>query len=403
MERNTITKELILFTSNNFPTGGPGATYVNLFCKGIKDNEGNIKVYLFKGHVYKGDEKIKSRSNVTDYGVKYTSLGFANRPENKILKITEDFLSIIRTFALMLTFFFKRKKIAILVYSNGLPFNIPIYFFSKLFRIKLISFVPEFLESNDVINLNNFQKIMHYSFLMNYNYLNKLSDKLIVFSTFLENEYIKKGYKKENIIIQPNLTEIEDWFVPGKKVEYTIGYAGTPSKKDGIIDLLDAVKILKDKNIIVSVLVVGDSINKESLIPYFQKKCEDSAINGQVTFTGLVSQEHVKDYLNSCQILAITRPNTTQTRAGFPTKLGEYMACKKVVLATKFGDVEKYFTNRKDIILAECDNPISIAENISWILSNSQNVGTIAENGFKKANEILNYRIGVKKIIGALN
>ncbi len=403
IERNNMIKEFILFTSNNFPTGGPGATYVNLFCKGVKENAGKITVYLFKGHIYKDHKKNKNRKNITDYGVQYTNLGFANRSQNKILKIIEDSLSILRTFGLMFMIFFKRKRVIILVYSNGLPFNIPVYFLSKLFRIEIVSFVPEFIETEEIKKMNLFQKLMSYSFVINYNFLNKLSNKLIVFSSFLYSEFIEKGFDKRNIIIQPNLTEMSGWYNADKKVQFTIGYAGTPSKKDGIIDLIYAVKLLKERGKIINVLIVGDEINNESLIPYFQQKCKDFNIIDQIIFTGLVSQKQVKDYLNSCQILAITRPNTKQTQAGFQTKLGEYMACKKVVLATKFGDIEQYFTDKKNIILAECDNPISIAENILWILNNHEKSEIIAENGYKKANEILDYKTGVKKIMEYLN
>ncbi|HEY9363921.1 MAG TPA: glycosyltransferase, partial [Chitinophagaceae bacterium] len=198
------------------------------------------------------------------------------------------------------------------------------------------------------------------------------------------------------------LTDLSGWY-SHQKAEYTIGYAGTPSIKDGIIDLLYAVKLLKEKGFFIKTLIVGDSISNTSLVPYFQKKCEEFDIIQEVTFTGLVSQEKVKEYLNRCQILAITRPDTKQTKAGFPTKLGEYMACKKVVLATKFGDIENYFNDKSEIVLAEPGNPSSIAENILWILNNSEKSMTIARNGFEKANVVLDYNMGVKKIMDFLN
>lgn len=402
MERDKVKKEYILFTSCDFPTGGPGATYVNLFCKGVEENDGKISVYLFKGDTYKTDKNHKSRKNYTTYGVKYSHLGFINRSQNNISKLFEDMLSILRTFGLMTRLIFKRKKIIIFVYSNGLLFNAPVYFFSKLFRIEIISFVPEYLENEELKSLSFIQKLISYSFLINYNFLNKISDKLIVFSDFLRKEYLDKNYKDKDIIVQPNLTELNGWYIP-QKIQYTIGYAGTPSKKDGVIDLIYAVKILKEKGCLINVIIVGDSNNKESLIPYFQKKCEELDIAQQITFKGLVPQEKVKDYLNRCQILSVTRPDTKQTKAGFPTKLGEYMACKKIVLATKFGDIERYFTDRINIILAEPGNPVSIAENILWILNNTEKSTIIAQNGFEKANELLNYNTGVKKIMNFLN
>jgi len=402
MERNKVTKEFILFTSNNFPTGGPGATYVHLFCKGIKENAGKISVYLFKGHTYKKYKNHNGRKSHTGEGIKYTYLGVSNRSENKILKIFEDILSILRTFGLMVRLIFRRKKITIFVYSNDLLFNAPVYFFSKLFGIEIISFVPEYLENEEFKSLSFIQKLTSYSFLINYNFLNKLSNKLIVFSNFLRIEYINKGYDGQNIVVQPNLTDLSGWYDP-QKIEYTIGYAGTPSIKDGVNDLLSAVKILKDKAVIVKVLIVGDSTGNTSLIPFLQKQCEELEIIKQVTFTGLVTQEKVKEYLNSCEILTVTRPDTKQTKAGFPTKLGEYMACKKVVLATKFGDIENYFTDKLEIVLAEPASPSSIAKNILWILNNLEKSAIIAENGFEKANELLNYNMGVKKIMNFLN
>jgi glycosyltransferase involved in cell wall biosynthesis len=97
-------------------------------------------------------------------------------------------------------------------------------------------------------------------------------------------------------------------------------------------------------------------------------------------------------------ILAITRPNIVQTVAGFPTKIGEYFACGKTVLSTKIGDVGSYFKDRKDIVFAEADNPISIADNMQWILNNFEESRKIARNGYLQADELLNY----KKIVSSM-
>lgn len=390
--------EYILFTSNNFPAGGPGASYLNLFCKGIIAKKGHIKVYLFKGHIYKNFRNTHGRKNKTEYGVKFTHLGFANRAENHLLKFVEDTISVVRTVGVMFRLIFIRKKITLLIYSNSFPFNLPIYLISRLFHISLVSFVPEFLEKHEIKKSNAFEKVMFYSFMINYSLLNKMADGLIVFSDFLKQEYIRKGYNTKNIYIQPNLTDFALWQTGEKQIEYTIGYAGTPSKKDGIFDLLDAIKLLKEKGTLIKALIIGDSYGTDSLIPIFKEKCRELQIVDQVTFTGLVSQESVVSYLNKCQILSITRPNTRQTNAGFPTKLGEYMACKQVVLATKFGDIERYFSDKKDIVLAQPEDAASIAQNIEWILDNPSQALQIADQGFLKAKKLFDYRPAVSRI-----
>ena len=397
-----MNNEYILFTSNNFPTGGAGATYINLFCKGVKENGGEIKVYLFKGYVNKDHKRKKNRKNTTNEGVNYTYQGFSNRPKKKILKVVEDILAIFRTTVLMLKIVVNKKNKTILVYSDEFLSNLPIYLLSKLFRIRLVSFVPEFYDKEELKKMGLINKIKWNLFLLNFSFLNKLSDKLIVFSTFLKKEYIIKGYNPDNILIQPNLTDLNEWHISNQPTEYTLGYAGIPSKKDGVSDLITSINLLKEKRVIVNALIIGDSWGNESYITELKALCVKLNISNQISFTGLVSRQAVKNYLSKCQILTLTRPNTKQTQAGFPTKLGEYLACKKVVLATKFGDIEEYFTDKKDIVLAEPGNPTSIAENILWILNNNEETNKIAKKGFETAAEVLDYRKGVKKIMNSI-
>ena len=80
--------------------------------------------------------------------------------------------------------------------------------------------------------------------------------------------------------------------------------------------------------------MIGDATFGKSIIPSLKEECEKLGIAGKVFFTGLVESPKVNKYLSECRILAITRPATLQTKAGFPTELGEYFATGKPVLAT---------------------------------------------------------------------
>ena len=164
------------------------------------------------------------------------------------------------------------------------------------------------------------------------------------------------GYNGNNIIVQPNLTDFDYWRPINAEIKYTLGYSGAPYLKDGLFDLFKAISILQK---------------------------EDLNVNLNVIFTGLVETPKVKQYLSECQILAIIRPYTIQTQAGFPTKLGEYFATKRPVLATNFGDMEAYFTDGVDIIIAECENPESIALKIKWMLQNNRELASITERGLQ--------------------
>jgi glycosyltransferase involved in cell wall biosynthesis len=210
------------------------------------------------------------------------------------------------------------------------------------------------------------------------------------------------GYNGNNILVQPNLTDFEYWESEKSEIKYTLGYSGTPSIKDGLLDLFSSIRLLQVKNISVTLLVIGDSNFGKSRIPALKEECNKLEIAGKVFFIGLVDSLKVKQYLSECKILCITRPSITQTKAGFPTKLGEYYAAKKPILATDFGDLSRYFSDGLDIVMAECGNPESIAEKIAWMLQNNEELEVISRRGYEKAKQLLDFKSSIKRIINFL-
>ena len=381
----------ILITSANFPKGSAAANYLNLFCKGLVLAGQNIEVYLLKGYFLAGRKTLDSRKNITDYGVPYTFLAFVNRSSNKLAKIIEDLRGMASLIILLFSLLKGRKKTTIFAYNNESHHSILLNSYCKLAGIRLVTFVPEYYDISEFSG-NLFHRLRWYSFLLNFHYINRLSDKLIVFSNYIKSRYLEKKYPEKDILVQPNLTDFDFWNLNQDGSSYTIGYSGTPYKKDGIEDLLTAISILRKKNIDVNAVIIGDVVNEKSIIPSLKGFCEKLGIEKSVTFTGLVLLEEVRDWLNKCQILAITRPNIVQTVAGFPTKLGEYFACKKVVLSTRIGDVSQYFRDRNEIVFAESGNSQSIADGIEWILENQESGRKIALNGNRRAAELLSYK-----------
>jgi spore maturation protein CgeB len=99
----------------------------------------------------------------------------------------------------------------------------------------------------------------------------------------------------------------------------------------------------------------------------------------------------------------LNKASIIQTEAGFPTKLGEYFAAKKIVLVTNFGDIEKYFVEGTDLVIAQSGDVEDIARKIKWILQNDSQAKIITENGFNKAKTLLEYQGSVNRIIDLIN
>jgi len=394
--------EYVLITSMNFPRGGAGATYLNLFCLGLKNSGAKIRVLLLKGHAFGDFPYNGPRKNITREGIPFTYLGFTQRPRNIFLKICDELVSLVRLMAFLFTLKGKSKSVRLLIYNSDVFYNIPIHLMSRLFKVRLIKFVAEYIDKSEFgRSLIGF--ISRSSYYLNYKYLNKLSDKLIVFSYYLKDVYSQLGYNESNIIVQPNLTDFDFWKTDLTESRYTLGYSGAPYLKDGLLDLFRAISLLKiDTNMEISLLIIGDAVFGESLIPSLKDECARLGILDHVVFTGLVESSQVKKFLSECSILTITRPSTVQTKAGFPTKLGEYFATGKPVLATDFGDMKRYFRDGWDITMAECGNTGSIAEKLRWMLNNPDKLTEIADRGYKRALELLEYRNSVRRIANQL-
>lgn len=395
---NEIAAKYLVITSSNFPEGGPGANYLNLFCRGLLSQGYDISVYLLKGHAFGGKRYEGPRNNVSSDGVPYTYLGFRQRPDNKLLKLADQFLSFIRLQVLLLNLLVKGKPVAILLYNSDLFFNTSVHIAGKFAKIKVVKFAAEIIDKSQY-RPSILGRLSRAAYMGNFRYLNKMSYKLIVFSHYLRDEFLKMGFDKRRIFVQPNLTDFEFWKPEEVAVRYTLGYSGAPYMKDGLNDLLMAVKILNQKGLDLSLLIVGDATFGRSLIPGLKAECERLEIVNCVTFTGLVDSGEVKKYLSQCHILAITRPDTIQTKAGFPTKLGEYFALKKPILATKFGDIEKYFKDGSDLILAECDDPRSIAAKLEWMIHHQEKLPGIALKGNRTAAQLLEFNGSMKRIL----
>ena len=398
MPDNNLQKDYILITSSNFPVGGAGANYLNLFCKGVKLNNGNISVLLLKGFSFGDFDTRHTRNNMTDYGVPFTYVSLIRRPKNAFYKILDDVICVFNLIIKLFALIPRQKETVVLVYNNEFHTNIIIYFFLKLIGVKIVTFVPEYYDKL-VFGGSLFRRLKWYGFLFNFSFLNKMSYKLIVFSYYLKEQYIKQEYRESDIIIQPNLTDFDYWELKDAKKLFTIGYSGSPSFKDGLQDLFKAISILNEKGMGLSLLIVGDSPFGNSLIPDLLIECEKLGIEKNVKFTGLVELPMVKQYLSGCDILAITRPSTIQTQAGFPTKLGEYFASKKHVLVTNFGDIEKYFKKNVDVVMAQTGNPEDIAAQMQWMIEHKEEAERIRDTGYIRAFELLEYRRNVKRIL----
>ena len=235
----------------------------------------------------------------------------------------------------------------------------------------------------------------------NYHY-----DGLIVLSSYLKNYYISNGYPEYKLIILPNLVNLDEFTdVKNKQNLETIiiGYSGTPVKKDGILDLLKAYAYLVKAHKNVELLIIGDLSQTKTTIPFLKRKSKEYGIpENQLNFTGLIDFKEVPAMLNGCDILVFARPSGQFAEAGFPTKLGEYLACRKPVVMTRVGDIPEYFVDKVNAVIVDPDNPESIYEGLNFLIKNPDKAKDIAEGGYNWVKSNLEYKKATAKIMNFL-
>lgn len=399
-------KKVVLITSN-FPFGGASANLMRYFSLCLAKENNNVEVILPGGSFYgdKLDCNIKRTGNIES--VKYRHLGFLYHPKNFFGKILDIILGLILPFFFLLNKTVKNELDIIIVY-NPTMFSMVSYLITKfLFRKKLLVILPEFYEKPNS-KLISLALIKWYSFYISIKYLVRYADKFIVMSDYLKQYLTTRLKKPKDILIMPNLTDPRKFetngIPPFKTGKTTIGYVGTPTRKDGVLDLIKSFGILNGKYKDTHLLIIGDITNGNSIVPELKKYATEVGVNeGCITFTGLQSHMVIPPLLLSCQILALTRPNGIFAEAGFPTKLGEYFACKKPVVITSVGDIPKYFKNEVHVILVEPENIESIVRGFETIITDNKLSEKLGLNGYKWMDENLNYVNQSKRISEFIN
>jgi glycosyltransferase involved in cell wall biosynthesis len=399
-------KNMILI-SNNFPYGGASANLLRYFALSLSKERNNIEVIIPTGSNYGNKIDVnKSRKGVIEF-IKYKHLGFINHPKNYFGKLLDNILGLILPFFYLSYKSIIQKLDTIIVY-NPTFFEMGSYIImKKLLRKKILVILPEFYEKPNTKGFS-IDLFKWYNFYFGIKYLVRYSDKFIVLSNYLKQYIISRLKAPKEILIMPNLTDPKRFEINNVKPfmhnKITIGYIGTPVKKDGVLDLIKSFSILNSKFKNTHLLIVGDITNGNSILPELKKYALKVGVNEDcITFTGLLSHILIPQLLLSCQIFALTRPNGVFAEAGFPTKLGEYLSCKKPVLVTAVGDIRHYLKNEEHVILVEPENIESIVFGFETIIKNNKLSENLCINGYKWMDENLNYINQAKKLSEFIN
>lgn len=157
------------------------------------------------------------------------------------------------------------------------------------------------------------------------------ADRLFVISAQL-GRYVTEnwGVDPKRIALLPNCIDPQQFPDPDdeQQITHDIGYAGSLIGYEGLDTLLDAVALLRQQGIVLTVQIAGEGEARAQL----QQQAERLDLNGQVRFLGRLPPEQARQVIQQSLLVCIPRKPYQVCEIVPPIKLVEAMAMGKAVI-----------------------------------------------------------------------
>ena len=238
---------------------------------------------------------------------------------------------------------------------------------------------------------------------------------IVTVSDVLKDFLLSSGVEEHRILVNPNGVDIKK-FAPhcgGDEIraqyeltgKCVVGFIGTFGQWHGILELGRAiVKLrndypqLRDK---VRFLLVGDGV----LMGEMKSILREGDAEDMVILTGLVQQHEAPRYLDACDIFVsphIKNPDGTRF-FGSPTKLFEYMAMERGIVASRLDQIADILEHGKTAHLVEQGDVDALAEGIRCLVEDETYRTTLGIEARKEVSAKYSWDAHVKKTLDGLS
>lgn len=231
---------------------------------------------------------------------------------------------------------------------------------------------PLFLEYNgsEVWVGRHWDQVGMLDLLARYERLNLAAAARIFVVSEVERRNLERaGVAPEKIILNPNGVDT-DMFRPGvggdgvrrelaiEDEETLVGFVGSFGPWHGVLALAEAIKLIPDTSRIRFLLVGSGSLHAQ-----VKQLLNDEEQQGQVIFTDSVEHQQVPALLDACDVLVSPHVplNDGTEFFGSPTKIFEYMAMGKGIVASRLGQIGDVLTDKETALLVEPGDVAALA------------------------------------------
>jgi len=281
-----------------------------------------------------------------------------------------------------------------IIYNYGPPdlFNVRILYYAQRLGYKILFDIVE--DYDTALDISN--SLSHRMKTIGINYLNHhiehLASGIIIISSRLQKKY--ENISRDKIPLHYCAISVDFDRYPSN-VKYfsnppTLFYSGSFGKKDGVHVLLEAFDKLAAKHAAIRIVLTGRG-SDEALNPVLTR-IKASPYKDRIEYKGYLDDDAYYAALNAADIPCMTRINIKYAQAGFPFKLGEFLATGKPVIASRVSDVECMLENRREAMLVEPGDSDGIVAAAEYLIGNPDQAAAIGMKGRAKAKILFDHR-----------
>ena len=225
------------------------------------------------------------------------------------------------------------------------------------------------------------------------------SDGLFVISTCLRDYFIENGVPEDKITIVNSIVDTSRFEgLKKQESEPYFAYCGNGNnKKDKVDELIRVFARVASRHEDIKFYIIGPTKQVYKDEKDNVQLVHELGLDDRVVFTGMKPASEIPQLLVNAKALFL------QNRAGFSTKLGEYLASGNPVVAAGVGDIPLYLKDRENAFVFEPGDFDAVGKAMEFILENPEASNKIGVAGKAIAERYFNSNIESKKLMAAFD
>ena len=387
---------ILLFSDFGLPDSCANATRVMNFAKLFKNLGHDIELL---GVCYSKDKQLSGSYDGIDFEMLKAASFNGIKAFKRINQLNKDIENFLEERS-------KTKSYDVILLSNVYyDFSKVFMKYSKKHGAKLVVNAVEWYEKNNAQFRGALGKINYIKNRIALKRIHVKMGNIIAISSLLDNYYKSRNC---NTVTIPTIIDLKEYETVNSVQKDNdgilhIAYAGDPGKKDYVVNAMYALELLSDEERKrIKLDFYGTTYEKlyaNGLSREYIEKYKDSII-----CHGRIPYEQVKEKIAEADFTVLLRPQMRYANAGFPTKVGESMACGTPVICNITSDLGKYVVDGVTGFVCENETKEACAGALKKALSlSNEQVMHMRVNVINAARMSFDYNVYINQVGNFLN